>query len=178
MEEEKHMSFLEHLEELRWRLVRAAIAVLVISSVLFIYQEWIMENLFLSMNKKGFITFQLMCDYFGICIEEIPLKMQSMTMGGQFSYALMMSFMGGFVIAFPYFFYQLWSFVKPGLKLNEINATKGIVFYVSLLFFSGIVFGLFIPVIIYKIAIKFKMAWLFSLDHQEKIQNNKLVHHP
>ena len=85
-----------------------------------------------------------MCDYFGICIEEIPLKMQSMTMGGQFSYALMMSFMGGFVIAFPYFFYQLWSFVKPGLKLNEINATKGIVFYVSLLFFSGIIFGYFI----------------------------------
>jgi sec-independent protein translocase protein TatC len=70
--------------------------------------------------------------------------MQSMTMGGQFSYALMMSFMGGIVIAFPYIFYQLWSFVKPGLKLNEINATKGIVFYVSLLFFTGIIFGYFI----------------------------------
>jgi sec-independent protein translocase protein TatC len=168
MEEEKHMSFLEHLEELRWRLVRAAIAVLVISSVLFIYQEWIMENLFLSMNKKGFITFQLMCDYFGICIEEIPLKMQSMTMGGQFSYALMMSFMGGFVIAFPYFFYQLWSFVKPGLKLNEINATKGIVFYVSLLFFSGIIFGYFI---VAPLSVQFFGSYQIS----KEIQNNFTV---
>jgi sec-independent protein translocase protein TatC len=85
-----------------------------------------------------------MCDYFGICIEEIPIKMQSMTMGGQFSYALMMSFMGGVVVSFPFIFHQIWSFVKPGLKLNEINATKGIVFYVSLLFFIGIIFGYFV----------------------------------
>jgi sec-independent protein translocase protein TatC len=127
-----------------------------------------MENLFLSMNKKGFITFQLMCDYFGICIEEIPLKMQSMTMGGQFSYALMMSFMGGFVIAFPYFFYQLWSFVKPGLKLNEINATKGIVFYVSLLFFSGIIFGYFI---VAPLSVQFFGSYQIS----KEIQNNFTV---
>ena len=81
MEEEKHMSFLEHLEELRWRLVRAAIAVLVISSVLFVYQEWIMDNLFLSMKKPDFISFRLMCEWFGVCIDEIPVKMQSMTVG-------------------------------------------------------------------------------------------------
>ena len=134
MSADKQMTFLAHLEELRWRLVKSVIAILVFAIIIWIYQEWIMENLFLSMNKKKFITFQLMCDYFGICIEEIPLKMQSMTMGGQFSYALMMSFMGGFVVTFPFIFHQLWSFVKPGLKLNEITATKGIVFYVSLLF--------------------------------------------
>jgi sec-independent protein translocase protein TatC len=109
-----------------------------------------------------------MCDYFGICIEEIPLKMQSMTMGGQFSYALMMSFMGGFVIAFPYFFYQLWSFVKPGLKLNEINATKGIVFYVSLLFFSGIIFGYFI---VAPLSVQFFGSYQIS----KEIQNNFTV---
>ena len=75
MSTDKQMTFLAHLEELRWRLVRSVIAILVFAVVIWIYQEWIMENLFLSMNKKGFITFQLMCDYFGICIEEIPLKM-------------------------------------------------------------------------------------------------------
>jgi sec-independent protein translocase protein TatC len=125
-------------------LVRAAAAIIVFAIVIWSYQEWIMDHIFLSMNKKDFITFELMCDYFGVCIEEIPIKMQSMTMGGQFSYALMMSFMGGIVISFPYLFYQLWSFVKPGLKLNEINATRGIVFYVSLLFFIGIIFGYFV----------------------------------
>ncbi len=138
------MSFLEHLEELRWRLVRAAISVLVVSTVLFIYQEWIMDNLFLSMKQPEFISFRLMCDWFGVCIDEIPVRMQSMTVGGQFSYGLMMSVMGGIVISFPFIFYQLWSFVKPGLRQSEKKVVSGITFYVSLLFFLGIAFGYFI----------------------------------
>jgi len=79
-----------------------------------------------------------------MCIEEIPVKMQSTTMAGQFSYALMMSIIGSIVLAFPYIFYQLWSFVKPGLKQNERSMVKGIVFYVSILFFLGIMFGYFV----------------------------------
>jgi sec-independent protein translocase protein TatC len=67
-----------------------------------------------------------------------------MTLSGQFSYALMMSIMGGAVLAFPYIFYQLWSFVKPGLKFKERKMAKGIVFYVSILFFTGILFGYFV----------------------------------
>jgi sec-independent protein translocase protein TatC len=70
--------------------------------------------------------------------------MQSTTMAGQFSYALMMSMIGGVVISFPYLFYQIWSFIKPGLKQNEKIAVKGIVFYVSILFFLGILFGYFV----------------------------------
>jgi sec-independent protein translocase protein TatC len=168
MSADKQMTFLAHLEELRWRLVKSVIAILVFAIIIWIYQEWIMENLFLSMNKKKFITFQLMCDYFGICIEEIPLKMQSMTMGGQFSYALMMSFMGGFVVTFPFIFHQLWSFVKPGLKLNEITATKGIVFYVSLLFFSGIIFGYFV---VAPLSVQFFGSYQIS----KEIENNFTV---
>jgi sec-independent protein translocase protein TatC len=65
-------------------------------------------------------------------------------MSGQFSYAMMMSIMGGIVISFPYLFYQLWSFVKPGLKQNEKLVARGIVFWVSFLFFLGILFGYFV----------------------------------
>lgn len=144
MEEEGKMSFLEHLEELRWRLVRSAIAIVVISVALWIFREWILERLFFSMRYPSFPTFQLMCDYFGICVDKIELNLQSTTMTGQFSYALMMSIMGGIVLAFPFIFYQLWSFVKPGLKQNERSVAKGIVFYVSILFFIGILFGYFI----------------------------------
>jgi sec-independent protein translocase protein TatC len=79
-----------------------------------------------------------------MCIEEIPVNFQSTTVGGQFSYALWMSILGGFVVGFPYVFYQLWSFVKPGLKDKEKEMVKGIVFYVSLLFFIGILFGYFV----------------------------------
>lgn len=144
MEENSNMSFLQHLEELRWRLVRSSIAIVTIAVVLWFFQEWIIDTIFLSMKNPSFPTFRLMCSTFGICIEEIPVKMQSTTMAGQFSYALMMSMMGGVVLSFPYVFYQLWSFVKPGLKQNEKSVVKGITFYVSLLFFAGIMFGYFV----------------------------------
>ena len=144
MEDQGNMPFLNHLEELRWRLVRAAIAILIVGTVIWFYQEEIIDIVFLSMAKKDFITFRLMCQFFGVCINEIPIKFQSMTVSGQFSYALMMSFLGGIVITFPYLFYQIWSFVKPGLKFKEKNLARGIVFYVSLLFFIGILFGYYV----------------------------------
>lgn len=144
MEDEKKMSFLDHLEELRWRLVKIAISIVVIAIGLWWFQGWIMENLFLSMRFKNFITFELICQYLGVCVDDVPVQMQSTTVSGQFSYALMMSIMGGIVLAFPYIFYQIWAFVKPGLKQNEKGVAKGIIFYVSLLFFLGIGFGYFI----------------------------------
>jgi len=139
--ENSQMSFLEHLEELRWRLVRCAIAIVSIGIVIWIFQEWIMENVFLSMKSHDFISFRLMCEWFGTCVEDIPVQLQSMTVSGQFGYALMMSFMGGLVLGFPFIFYQIWAFLKPGLKFKEKKMAKGIVFYVSLLFFLGISFG-------------------------------------
>jgi sec-independent protein translocase protein TatC len=96
------------------------------------------------MKDTDFITFKLLCEWFGVCIKEIPVSFQSTTMSGQFSYALMMSIMGGIVLSFPFIFYQIWSFVKPGLKQNEKSVAKGIVFYVSVLFFIGILFGYFV----------------------------------
>ncbi len=144
MEEEKNMSFLDHLEELRWRLVKIAISVVVVASVLFYFQEWIMNTFFISMKDPSFLTFRLMCDWFNVCIKEIPVSFQSTSMSGQFSYALMMSIMGGIVLSFPFIFYQIWAFVKPGLKQNEKSVVKGLTIYVSGLFFLGILFGYFI----------------------------------
>lgn len=144
MSEQKNMSFLQHLEELRWRIVRSAVVILVFAITLWIFQEWIMETLFLSMRDPDFISFRLICEYFGICVDEIPIDFQSTEVTGQFSYALMMSIMGGVVLAFPFIFYQIWRFVKPGLESREESVAKGIVVYVSLLFFLGISFGYFI----------------------------------
>jgi len=144
MSDNKQMSFLDHLEELRWRLMRSAVAIIIFALVIWIYQKEIMENVFLIMVDPNFVTFRLLCEYLNVCIDKIPVNFQSMTLSGQFSYALMMSIMGGAVLAFPYIFYQLWSFVKPGLKFKERKMAKGIVFYVSILFFTGILFGYFV----------------------------------
>jgi sec-independent protein translocase protein TatC len=144
-EAQSNMSFLQHLEELRWRLVRSVAVILVMAIVIWCYQDWIMRNIFISMSKKDFVTFEFCCKYLNfMCVEEIPVDFQSTTVSGQFSYGLMMSFLGGVVVSFPYVFHQLWSFVKPGLKANEKKMVKGIVFYVSMLFFLGILFGYFV----------------------------------
>ena len=165
MSDSKNMSFLQHLEELRWILVRSAIAILFFALIIWYFQEEIMVNVFLSMKEKDFITFRLFCEYLGVCIEEIQVKMQSMTVSGQFTYALMMSFLGGLVVSFPYVFYQIWSFVKPGLKFKEKKMAKGLVFYVSLLFFSGILFGYFI---VAPLSIQFFGSYQIS----DQIENN------
>ncbi len=144
MEEDKNMSFLSHLEELRWRLVRSAIAIAILATGLWFALDWIMSNLFLSMRDANFFTFEILCKYIGVCVGDIPIDYQSTKVTGQFSYAIMVCILGGFVLAFPFVFYQIWSFVKPGLKQNEKKVVKGIVFYVTLLFFTGILFGYFI----------------------------------
>lgn len=143
-ENEKQMSFLEHLEELRWRLVKSAIAIIIFAVIIWIYQTQIIDNLFLSMSSPKFITYELLCKYLRVCTPEINVSFQSSNMGGQFSYAIMMSILGGVVVSFPFIFYQIWSFIKPGLKQKEKTAVKGIVFYVSILFFTGILFGYFV----------------------------------
>lgn len=165
MSEEKNMPFLQHLEELRWRLVRAAIAVLICSILLFWQQTWIMDNIFLVMLDNNFISFRLMCEWFGVCTESAPVIIQSMNVSGQFSYAMLTSILGGVVIASPFIFYQLWMFIKPGLKEKERKASSGLIFYISLLFILGILFGYFI---ITPLAIQFFGSYQISSD----IQNN------
>ncbi|MGM0478577.1 MAG: twin-arginine translocase subunit TatC [Bacteroidota bacterium] len=142
--EEQEMSFLDHLEELRWRIVKSVIAILVFAIGMWFVKEWVIDHVFLAMTKPTFVSFQYMCEYLNICIGEIPIQFQSNKVGSQFSYALLMSFVGGFIIAFPFVFLQMWGFVKPGLRQNEKSAVKGITVFVTLLFFLGVTFGYFV----------------------------------
>ena len=164
-ENENSMPFLDHLEELRWRLVKSVIAILIFSVVIFYFTEWIMDNIFLALAKPEFPIFKFFCWSFGICTEEISITFQSVQMSGQFTTNLMMAIIGGVIIAFPYVFYQLWSFIKPGLKQNELNTVRGIVFFVSILFFIGILFGYYV---VAPLSVQFLGNWQMA----EEIKNN------
>ncbi|HZH87455.1 MAG TPA: twin-arginine translocase subunit TatC [Brumimicrobium sp.] len=168
-QEENQMSFLDHLEELRWRIVKSVIAIMVFTIVMWFFKEWMIQNIFIAMTKPDFISFQFMCDYLNICIGDIPIRFQSNKVGSQFSYALLMSLVGGFIIAFPYVFYQLWSFVKPGLKSNEKQVVSGLTFFVTLLFLIGVVFGYIVvaPLCIqffggFSLASEFENIWMIG----------------
>lgn len=161
----KNMPFLSHLEELRWRLVKSSAAILIFAIVIFIFTERIVNTVFLSLAEPDFPIFRFFCWAFGMCENDIKIDLQSVEFTGQFGINLMLAIVGGIVVAFPYIFYQLWCFVKPGLKQNELKTVRGIVWFVSLLFFLGIMFGYFI---IAPLTVQFFGNWQLA----ESIENN------
>jgi sec-independent protein translocase protein TatC len=149
---EKEMSFLEHLEELRWHVIRALGAVIVFTIGAFVTAPWIFENIIFAPARVDFPTFEWLCkvgDFFGyegLCVKDIPFKVQSRNMTGQFTMHIMSSFIIGLVVAFPYVIWELWRFIKPGLQKNERKYSRGAVASVSVLFFMGVAFGYFVIV--------------------------------
>lgn len=151
MSEEKEMSFLDHLEELRWHIVRSVTAIVICMFVAFFFTKWIFTNIIFAPTQVDFITFKWLCklgELTGavdtLCAKPFPFKIQSRYMTGQFTMQILSSFVIGFIIAFPYVFWEIWRFVKPGLKTNERKGSSGAVFAVSFLFALGISFGYFL----------------------------------
>ena len=161
MSEEKEMSFLDHLEELRWHIVRSIFVIMIFMIVAFIFTKWIFTNIIFAPANVDFPTFKWLCklgELTGatetLCAKPFPFKIQSRYMTGQFTMQVMASFVIGFIAAFPYVFWEIWRFVKPGLRMNEMKNSRGAVFAVSFLFMLGVSFGYFIlcPM----------MTWFFS----------------
>ena len=135
------MSFIDHLEELRWHVIRAVIALLIVTVVAFIYMDFIFHDILFAPATPDFWTFKMLCKHFGYCIGEPNFTLQSRTMTGQFSMHITAAFIVGFIVSFPYIFWEVWRFVKPGLKINEQKNSMNAVLAVSFLFFLGVVFG-------------------------------------
>jgi sec-independent protein translocase protein TatC len=148
--EEKEMTFLEHLEELRWHILRSAAALIVFTILAFAFKEKIYHNIILGPSRPDFWTFKMLCKladatgYEDLCVKKLDFIIQSIGIGDQFMMAMVSSFVIGLVFTFPYLFWEVWRFVSPGLKKSERNAARGGVFYVSLLFFSGVLFGYYV----------------------------------
>ena len=151
MSEEKEMSFLDHLEELRWHVVKSVAAIFICSIVGFIFVEWIFDHILFAPSRIDFPTFKWMCklgDLIGaqesLCVKPFEFKVQSRNMTGQFMMSITASFVIGLIVAFPYVFWQIWSFIKPGLHQKEKSSSRGAVTAVSFLFILGVAFGYYI----------------------------------
>tara|TARA_R110000772_G_scaffold146894_3_gene257310 strand:+ start:26 stop:868 length:843 start_codon:yes stop_codon:yes gene_type:complete len=148
---EKEMSFLDHLEDLRWHLIRATLAIVIVATVAFIAKDFIFDVLIFGPKNPDFPTYKLLCrlatnigleDSF--CFTEEQFRIQSRTMAGQFSAHIWTSIMAGFIIAFPYVLYEFWKFISPGLRENERSTSRGFILIASLLFFIGVLFGYYV----------------------------------
>ena len=150
MSKEKEMSFLDHLEELRWHLIRSIGSILLFAIIAFISKDIVFGVILLGPSKSDFWTYKVLCDLgknIGVssfCINELPFIIQSRQMAGQFMMHISSSFVIGIICAFPYAFWEFWRFISPGLYPNERKAARGATFYVSILFFIGVFFGYFI----------------------------------
>ncbi|WP_418509522.1 twin-arginine translocase subunit TatC [Corallibacter sp.] len=146
-----NMSFLDHLEDLRWHLIRATLAILIVATVAFIFSKEIFKHIIFAPLDMTFPTYSFLCKCANLinietsfCGETLPMMIQNRTMGGQFSADIWTSIYTGLVVAFPYVVYQFWSFLKPGLHPNEQKHSRGFIIVTSLLFFLGVLFGYYI----------------------------------
>ncbi|WBU89450.1 twin-arginine translocase subunit TatC [Cellulophaga omnivescoria] len=165
------MSFLDHLEELRWHLIRSTLAVVIIGIVAFAMKEFIFDTVLLGPKKMNFPTYKFFCSvatYFGMdssfCAETLPFTIQSRTMAGQFSAHIWTSIWAGFIVGFPYILYEMWRFISPGLYEKERKNSKGFIFAASFLFFSGVLFG-------YYIVTPFSINFLGTYQVSEEVLN-------
>jgi len=146
------MSFLEHLDVLRGHLIRSALSIFVFAIVAFFLKDFIFNTILLAPKNSDFLTNKLFCalgrlmNTERLCINTKPLEIINIELAGQFRTHLMISFISGLILAFPYILYEFWKFIEPALKPNEKHYSNGMVFYSSLLFLSGVAFGYFLIV--------------------------------
>lgn len=146
------MSFLDHLEDLRWHLIRITIAVILAGIIAFCFPKILFGVIIFGPTEMSFPTYQWLCEMsqlIGIedttfCADRFPFDLQNRLVAGQFSTHIWTSIYAGFIVAFPYVLYQLWRFISPGLKKNERKNSRGFIIIASLLFFTGVLFGYYV----------------------------------
>ncbi|MBC6400084.1 MAG: twin-arginine translocase subunit TatC [Ekhidna sp.] len=148
--DEKEMSFLDHLEELRWHIIRSLIAIVILTIAAFIAKKFVIDTVILGPSETDFWTYRKLCELSEIlkapalCIDTLSFELVSRKLSSQFMTHVTVSLVVGLVLGFPYLFWEIWRFVRPGLHLKERKASRGATFAVSLLFMLGVLFGYFV----------------------------------
>lgn len=149
--EKSEMTFIDHLDELRTHIIRSAIAILIMAILVFIFRNWIFDNVIRGPINPDFISYKLLCDFSHwakmgdtLCMPPVKVDLITNTFGGQFLGAISMALVLGIIAAFPFIFWEFWRFVKPALKEKELKNTRFAIFWVSFFFFCGAAFGYFL----------------------------------
>jgi sec-independent protein translocase protein TatC len=147
----KEMSFLEHLEELRWHIIRSLIAIMSAGIILFIFQRWLFDTVIFGPTRKDFLSYRVICDLSNsiglgdiMCFNPPDFAKIAIGFGEPFIMSIKVSFVMGFIISFPYVLWEVWKFIKPGLYAKERKAARGMVAICSFLFLLGVLFGYYI----------------------------------
>lgn len=150
-EQSLHMSFMQHLEALRWHLVRSAMAITIMGITLFFFNNFLFDTVIFGPLKQEFISYRALCSLgykIGagdvMCMTVKTPHLQTLSASEQFFTHMWIALLGGIIIAFPYVLYEIWKFIKPALKDSESRPAKWFVLVASILFLIGILFGYFL----------------------------------
>jgi sec-independent protein translocase protein TatC len=147
---EAEMSFFDHLEALRWHLIRSAIAIVVFTIGAFYFYDFVFDTIIMGPSRPNFWTYRMLCKLGdllhadGFCINKINISLINTEMAGQFTLQINSSLLIGVTLGFPYLLYEIWLFVKPALHEKERKAASGFVFYATFLFLLGVLFGYYV----------------------------------
>lgn len=173
------MSFLQHLEVLRWHLVRATIAILIGASLAFLNKYLLFDIIIFGPRQPDFVTYRLFCEFTTwltgtglMCLTEMPFEILNTKMAGQFSTHIWVSLIAGFILAFPYVLWEVWRFIKPGLRDSEKRYSRGILFFASILFLMGVLFGYFL---IAPLSVQFLGTYRVSTEVTNFIELNSFI---
>lgn len=165
------MSFLEHLEVLRWHLVRASIIVCIFSILIFAFPTFVFDEIILAQKRSDFWTYELFCKishWLGkgdtLCMGDINFDLINIEMSGQFSMHIMVSIIGGLIVSFPYLLFEIWRFIAPALAEKERKYAQRLIFAGSILFSMGILFG-------YYLISPFSVQFLGNYQVSELVKN-------
>jgi len=179
------MSFLEHLEELRWHIIRSLIAIVVFMIIAFVFKNLLFDKIILAPKDPGFLTNRLLCDFSHflasklnlsnpeiLCINKQQLNLISIKMAGQITTHIVVALVAGLIIAFPFVIREFWAFFRPALLANEARHARGAVLASSLLFFTGVLFGYFI---LAPLSIHFLSSYQISEDVVNQINVRSFI---
>ena len=144
-ENEKNMSFFDHISELRGHIMRSVLAILIGAILAFVFSDFVMNTLIFGPKSKDFITYRILCSLNkAACFEGFNFTIINTDVTGQFIMGLMIAFVVGLIAAFPYVLFEFWRFFRPALKPKEQKKTSGIILISSALFMTGVSFGYFL----------------------------------
>ncbi|MCX6234762.1 MAG: twin-arginine translocase subunit TatC [Bacteroidetes bacterium] len=149
---EKEMTFWQHLEELRWHIVRSVLVIVAMTIVALIYKTFIFDHIILAPKDSDFITYRLLCklaDLLSVqtlCLRDLEMNIINLSMGGQFTMHVYVSIATGLILATPYIIWEFWRFIRPALKMHERKYASITVLIMSVLFLVGILFSYYVLV--------------------------------
>jgi sec-independent protein translocase protein TatC len=146
------MSFVDHLEALRWHIVRSAFAIVIVAIVIYIKIDWVFDKIIRGPIRNDFVSYVGLCNlgrklHMGdaLCLQSVNgLRLQTTQFSSQFISSINIAVIGGFIVAFPYIFWELWRFIKPALSPKELKSSRGAIFWVTFFFMLGVAFGYFL----------------------------------